>query len=145
MPKFERIEEIDAPVEKVWEVITDPAHFPQWFPGVESVANINQVGEEVTFDFVREGQTGQGTITLQPMKKVQVLTQLGKDKDSHLFELHPSGGFFGLSPDECKVEYTFDTLIGGGLLGNFIAGGNPADMMRVKKALHFLRKLVESK
>ncbi len=50
----------------------------------------------------------------------------------------------GLKEDECKVEYTLDTLMGGGILGNFIAGGNPVDAMKVKKATNLLRKLVES-
>jgi hypothetical protein len=34
--------------------------------------------------------------------------------------------------------------MGGGILGNFIAGGNPKDALRVKKAMNMLRKLVES-
>lgn len=145
MPKFERTDEIDATVEKVWNVIIDPNHFPQWFPGIESVANIAKTDEGISFDFVRQGETGQGVITdIQPMRRLQVLTQLGKDKDSHVFELRPTGGFLGLSADECKVEYTLDTLIGGGILGNFIAGGNPEDAMKVKKTTKLLRKLVES-
>ena len=37
MPKFEREVEIDAPVEKVWQVMTDPKYLDQWFPGVDSV------------------------------------------------------------------------------------------------------------
>jgi hypothetical protein len=49
-----------------------------------------------------------------------------------------------MNADECKVEYTLDTLMGGGLLGNFVAGGNPKDMLRVRKATLLLRKLVES-
>jgi len=34
--------------------------------------------------------------------------------------------------------------MGGGIVGNFVAGGNPKDTMWVKKAMHLLRKLVES-
>ena len=34
--------------------------------------------------------------------------------------------------------------MGGGILGRFVAGGNPRDALRVKKAMHLLRKLVES-
>ncbi len=41
MPIFERSIEIDAPVEKVWEVLTDPRTWPEWFPGVDSVASVN--------------------------------------------------------------------------------------------------------
>ncbi len=145
MPKFERDVEINAPVEKVWQVITDPNHWSQWFPGVEGVSNVTSVSEGGTFDWTSKGQTGHGTIVkMDPMKRLEILTQLGNDKDSHVFSLQTSGGFFGLHADECKVAYTLDTLMGGGILGNFIAGGNPADLLRVKNTTNLLRKLVES-
>ena len=145
MPKFEREVEIDAPVEAVWKVMTDPDHWPKWFPGVDSISKVTGIREGGSFEWVDEGQTGQGTIiNMEPMKRLEIVTQMGDDKDSHVFVLRPTGGFLGLKADECKVEYTLDTLVGGGLLGNFVVGGNPKDTLRVKKAMHLLRKLVES-
>lgn len=145
MPKFEREEEIDAPVEKVWQVLLSPNHWPQWFPGVENVLNENLTKTGGTFEWMYQGQTGTATIvSMEPLKRLEIVTQLGNDKDSHVFKLQPSGGFLGLKDDECKVEYTLDTLMGGGILSNFVAGGNPKDMLRVKKTLHMLRRLVES-
>ena len=145
MPKFEREVEIDAPVEAVWKVITDPNRWPDWFPGVDSVSKVTSVSAGGTFEWTDEGQTGRGAIVkMEPMKRLEIMTQIGDDKDSHVFMLRPSGGFLGLKADECKVEYTFDTLMGGGILGSFVAGGNPRDAMRVKRAMHLLRKLVES-
>jgi hypothetical protein len=81
---------------------------------------------------------------MDPMKHLEIMTQVGDDKDSHVFVLSPSGGFLGMKADECKVAYTLDTLMGGGILSNFVAGGNPMDTMRVNKAMNRLRKLVES-
>lgn len=145
MPKFEREIEIDAPLEKVWQVMTDPASWPHWFPGIDSVSNVTSISVGGTFDWLADGKTGHGTIvTMEPMKKFEVLTQMADDKDSHNFKLHATGGFFGLKNDECKIEYLLDTLAGGGILGNFISGGNPKDAIRVKKAMHNLRKFVES-
>ncbi len=145
MPKFEREVEIDSPVEKVWQVITDPTHWGQWFPGVDSVSNVTSSSAGGSFDWVSDGKTGKGTIVgMEPMKCLEITTQLGDDKDSHVFELKPSGGFLGMNADECKVKYTLDTLMGGGFVANFIAGGNPVDSMRVTKAMNRLRKLVES-
>ncbi|HOD45541.1 MAG TPA: SRPBCC family protein [Anaerolineaceae bacterium] len=145
MPKFERKVEIDAPVEKVWEVLTDPTHWQEWFPGIDSVTNVTSINAGGTFELTNENRPGQGSIVaVQSLKRLEIITQIGDDKDSHVFELRPSGGFLGLSADECEVEYTLDTLVGGGILGNFITGGNPRDMIRVKKAMHALRKLVES-
>lgn len=92
-----------------------------------------------------EGRTGHGTIVkMEPMKHLEIMTQVGDDQDSHVFVLSPSGGFLGMKADECKVTYTLDTLMGGGILSNFVAGGNPRDTMRVNKAMNRLRKLVES-
>ncbi len=145
MPKFEREVEIDAPVEKVWKVMTDPNHWPQWFPGVDSVSNVASISEGGSFQWTAEGRTGHGTIVkMEPMKHLEIMTQVGDDKDSHVFALSPSGGFLGMKADECKVAYTLDTLMGGGILSNFIAGGNPKDTIRVNKAMNLLRKLVES-
>jgi uncharacterized protein YndB with AHSA1/START domain len=145
MPKFEREVEIDAPVDKVWEVLTDPKHWPQWLPGVDSVSNVTSVGEGGRFEWTDDDRSGQGTIVkMEPMKRLEIVTQMGDDKDAHVFVLRPSGGFLSLGDDECKVEYTLDTLVGGGIVGRFVAGGNPRDMLRVKKAMHALRRLVES-
>ena len=142
MPKFEREVEIDAPVEKVWQVMTDPKYLDQWFPGVDNVTS-SVPGR--SFEWVAEGGTGTAAmVSAEPMKRLEITTQLGDDKDLHVFELKPSGGFLGMNADECKVTYTLDTLMGGGILGNFVAGGNPVDTRRVVKAMNRLRKLVES-
>lgn len=145
MPKFEREVEINATVEKVWETLINPNYWDKWFPGIEGVANVTSTDEGGRFDWTKEGQTGHGSIVkVEPLKRLEIMTQMGNDKDSHVFKLRPSGGFFGLSDDECKIEYTLDTLMGGGFLSNIIAGGNPKDMLRVKNAMNLLRKLVEN-
>jgi len=145
MPKFEREVEIDAPVEKVWSVIIDPKQWKQWLPGIDDDANITTTQADASIEWMSGEKKGRASIaTSEPMKRLEIMTQIGDDKDSHVFKLRPSGGFFGLSEDECKVDYTLDTLMGGGILGNFIAGGNPKDALRVKKAMNLLRKLVES-
>ena len=145
MAKFEREVDIDSKVEKVWEVLTNTAYWPQWFPGIDSIANVSAVQKGGTFEWVDDGRTGNGEfLEVLPQKKLVVLTQMGRDKDKHTFELRPTGGFFGLAADECKVKYKLDTLTGAGILGNFITGGNPKDALRVKKAAGALRKLVES-
>ena len=142
MPKFEREVEIDAPVEKVWLVMTDPKYLDQWFPSVNSLT-ASTPGR--SFEWVADGRTVTAVIvSAEPNKRLEITTQAGNDKDSHVFELKPSGGFLGMNADECKVTYTLDTLMGGGFLTNFVAGGNPMDTQRVVKAMNRLRKLVES-
>jgi uncharacterized protein YndB with AHSA1/START domain len=145
MPKFEREVEIDAPVEKVWDVLTNQNTWPQWFPGIEEVSNITDVVENSQFTWKDEGRIGQGTIVkVDLLKRLEVITQMGDDRDSHVFTLKPSGGLLGLAKDETKLTYELDTLMGGGIISKFIAGGNPRDTLRVKKAVHALRRTVES-
>ena len=145
MPKFEREVEIDAPVEKVWQVMTDPKHWDEWFPGVDSVSNVTSASRGGTFQWASDGKTGQATIVnVEPMKRLEITTQIGDDKDLHVFELRSSGGFLGINADECKVTYTLDTPMGGGILTNFVVGGNPVDTRKIVKAMNRLRKLVES-
>jgi uncharacterized protein YndB with AHSA1/START domain len=38
MPTFALTVRADAPVEEVWKLLHDPARFPQWWYGVETVA-----------------------------------------------------------------------------------------------------------
>jgi uncharacterized protein YndB with AHSA1/START domain len=145
MPKFEREVEIDAPIEKVWDVLTDPNQWPNWFPGIETVSNITAIRENGKFNWTDEGKTGQGTILkMEPQKRLEIMTQMEDDKDSHTFVLRATGGFLGLDKDETKIEYTLDTMMGGGIITNFLAGGNPRDAIRVKKAMHAFRRLVEN-
>ena len=146
MPIFEREVEINAPVEKVWAVMIDPNRWPEWFPGVQSVSNVSSTGQGGTFDWTDAGKTGHGTIvSMEPMKHLEIMTQMGNDKDSHVFHLQPGGGFLGLNAGECKVQYSLDTLMGGGILANFIAGGNPGDVLRVKNSLDQFKRLIETK
>ena len=144
MPKFEREVDIDAPVEQVWDVLIDPNQWQFWFPGIESVSQIGTVLEGATFKWTDEGKTGQGSIIkMEPNRRLKVMTQMGDDKDKHEFTLKATGGFLGLAKDECKITYELDTMMGGGIISNFIAGGNPKDAIRVKKAMHAFRRLVE--
>ena len=145
MPKFERQVEIEAPVETVWAIITNPQQWPFWFPGIEAVSNVSEVKPGSTFQWQDEGRTGVGSIvSLEPHERLEVMTQMGDDKDSHLFELRPDRGFLGLGGSHgCRLEYTLDTLMGGGILAQFLAGGNPKDTLKVKKALDSLKDLVE--
>jgi uncharacterized protein YndB with AHSA1/START domain len=145
MPKFVRELVISAPVETAWNVMIDPNHWSQWFPGVDGVSNVTSIAVGGTFEWTSEGRTGQGNIVkVDPMKRLEIATQMGNDKDEHVFVLQPTGGFLGLGANKCKVTYTLDTLMGGGILSNFLTGGNPKDVLRVKNAMDLLKKLVES-
>jgi uncharacterized protein YndB with AHSA1/START domain len=145
MSKFEREVEIDTPAANAWVVLTDANQWPKWFPYMDSVSNVVPLHEGAVISWENDGKIGTATVTkLVPEKELVILTEMDGDKDSHSFNLRPSGGFFGMAADEAKVEYHLDTMTGGGILGRFITGGNPRDMLRVKNATNALRRLIEA-
>jgi hypothetical protein len=110
------------------------------------VTNVSSIAENSQFEWKDEGRTGRGTIVkLEPHKRLEIMTQMGDDRDSHVFKLKKTGGLLGLAKDETKITYILDTLMGSGIISNFVAGGNPKDTLRVKKAVHALRRTVEGK
>ncbi|MDD2522919.1 MAG: SRPBCC family protein [Anaerolineaceae bacterium] len=144
MAKFEREVEIDASVDNTWVVLTDATLWSKWLPFMDSVSHFGPVSEGTTVRWTAGDKSGTATVTIfNPGKEFEFVTDLDGDKDRHNFTLRSSGGFFGLSDDEVKVEYKLDTLSGGGIFGRFISGGNPRDLIRVKNTTNALRKLVE--
>ena len=63
MPKFQRSVDIDAPVETVWRVLTNPQSWPEWFPGVDTVSGARSVSGGETLELAHEGRTGTARIT----------------------------------------------------------------------------------
>jgi uncharacterized protein YndB with AHSA1/START domain len=47
MPEFTLAVDVDAPLEDVWKLLYDPARFPEWFYGMQTV----QQGDGITEDF----------------------------------------------------------------------------------------------
>ena len=54
------------------------------------------------------------------------------------------GGLLGLGGvNGTKVDYVMEYAPAGGILGAFVAGGNPVDLLKVKNALARLENLAE--
>ena len=145
MPEFRREVEIDVPVETIWQILTNPDTWPHWFPAVDSVSNVRGRGMGMAFDWMDDHEQGSGEIIrYDENERMDVRTQVGDDADLHMFEVKPDRGFLGLGKsDGCEVTYTLDTLVGGGFIGRFIAGGNPLDSRRVKSAMDRLKRYAE--
>jgi uncharacterized protein YndB with AHSA1/START domain len=145
MSKFEREVEIDSPIQNAWAVLTDATLWPKWFPYIHSVSHVVPLSEGAVIQWSSGDKVGTATVTkFIPEKELEILTDLDGDQDKHNFTLRSSGGFFGLSADEVKIEYKLDTMTAGGIFGRFISDGNPRDMLRVKNATNALRRLVEA-
>jgi uncharacterized protein YndB with AHSA1/START domain len=80
MPKFKREVEIDASIETVWGALTNPKHWPDWFPGVDSIAIVTSVSEGGSFEWLKDCQAGKTTPELTSVgggqKQVSILNDL---------------------------------------------------------------------
>jgi len=79
MAEIEVSVEIDAPVDKVWDVISDIDNEPKFWKGTKEIRNIskngNIVNREVTIAF--RDQKCMQEVRLQPKEKIEVLFTKG--------------------------------------------------------------------
>jgi uncharacterized protein YndB with AHSA1/START domain len=146
--KFDQSVHIDAPPDKVWALMSDATTWPLWFPEVEQVSNFGSVQTGGTFQFQHGGDTGTGVITkFDPQADVLVVVtqEAGGMQVTHTFDIDRSGGFLGLGSNDSKLRYTMEYDPPGGMIGDFIAGGNPMDTMKVRNTLNKVKGLAEGR
>ena len=145
MARFEQRVKIDAPIDRVWEIIISPATWPQWFPDVDSINGLEAVQTGASFTWRNDNTTGEGSIVAVDESRglVKVVTSVGDKQTSHIFDLDRSGGLFGLGGDDTRLTYQREYDVGHGFLGEFVAGGNPIDLMKVKHTLEKVKNLAE--
>jgi uncharacterized protein YndB with AHSA1/START domain len=145
MATFEQHTKIDAPVDKVWAILTNPSTWGQWFPGADKVTGLETVAADTTFQWHQGDETGSGTIVEVDNDRglIKVVTSHEGDQVTHTFDLDRAGGFFGLGGNDTRLEYKREYDAPGGFIGEFISGGNPADALKVKQTLEKVRRLAE--
>ncbi len=146
MAKFERVEEIDVTPDKVWPVITDPDMWDDWMPGISGISGSGPAVVGSAYPFKAGEQSGKATIThMETGRLLEIVTDVGGHKTTHRFTLSPRmGGLLGLGGlNGTKVDYVMEYQPAGGILGQFVAGGNPVDLLKVKNALTRLENLAE--
>jgi uncharacterized membrane protein len=143
--KFDQHIDIGAPADKVWSIISNTETWPMWFPDLEQVTGMNQVGSGSVFQWSSGGETGSGSIADADAgaKHLQVVTQLGGNQVTHIFDIESAGGFLGLGGDGTRLRYMMEYDPPGGFLGDFVAGGNPKDSLKVKHTLEKVKGLAE--
>ncbi len=130
MARFEHEVKIDAPVDVVWSVVSDPALLPHWFEAVDSVTATG-VDSSRTFEWQEAGRHGTGVFTqVKPNELLAFELLEGDKRTDHTLRLHKAGGLFG--GDDTGLEYVMEYDTPGGFLGEFVAGGNPIDERKVK-------------
>ena len=143
MATFERHVKVDAPVDKVWSMMTNPATWSQWFPDVDSITGLSAVEPGATFQWQDGQKTGSASIVDVDTNRglIKVVTTQGDHQVTHTFDLDQSGGFFGMGGDDTEVKYKREYQVAGGIVGEFVVGGNPMDMMDVKRTLEKIKRL----
>ncbi len=140
MPKFEEHEDINAPMDTVWNVLTNPATWPQWFQDVQNVSGSLQTGGNLQVQ--TSGGTASATVgQAQPGQLLSISLNTNGQRSTHTFRLSRHGGLFG--GNGTTLDYAMEHDAPAGILGNFIEGGNPFDMSRVKHTLDNVKRLAE--
>lgn len=145
MAKFERREDIDVPIPRVWNVLTDLGMWREWFPDMDAIQGGGTLQKGVTFQFQDNGQTGTATVTRADVNHMlEVVTDLNGNKTNHRFMLSPKGGLFGLFGGNATwLEYEMEYDAGAGPIGEFIKSGNPMDLRKVKDTLAKIENVAE--
>ena len=145
--KFDQHIDIDAPPDTVWSLLTNLNTWPMWFPDLEQVGNASAVESGATFQWSSGGEAGSGVIaSVDPAAdRIKVVTQLGDSQVTHTFDVDRSGGFLGFGGNDSRLRYTMEYDPPGGFLGDFVAGGNPKDLLKVKHTLEKVKHLAEGR
>jgi uncharacterized protein YndB with AHSA1/START domain len=142
MAKFEHSEDINAPVGTVWSILTNPDQWPLWFPDVQGVSGLSAMQTGGTFQWQSGGKTGTGSLArVEPQHILQVITKMEGHQATHTFEVNRHGGLFG--GNGAQLHYVLEFRTAGGLIGEFVAGGNPVDLLKVKNAATKVHNLAE--
>jgi uncharacterized protein YndB with AHSA1/START domain len=144
--KFHQDVDIDAPPERVWSVLADPTLWPGWFPDLDRVS-LGAVRSGASFQFQDGNDSGAGTVAaVEPNRRLRVVTtKSGSPPVTHTFELKREGGVLGVGANDCQVDYTMEYDPPGGFITDFVVGGNPKDMMKIKGVVEAIKKLAEGK
>lgn len=145
MATFEQHVTIDAPMDKVWAMMSNPQTWAQWFPDVDSISGLSAVEPGTTFEWQDGDKHGSGSIVDVDTARglIKVVTSLDEHQTTHTFDLDRTGGLFGMGGNDTKLLYRREYKASGSILGEFIAGGNIADTLDVKNTLNKIKRLAQ--
>ncbi len=128
--------EVSAPLDRVWNIVSDVDHEPEYWHGTKTVKNISKTGNtierEVTIAF-RDSKCLQ-TVVLNPKKSVQIMITEGPMKGTKVVSIIPSG-------DKTKIEVVWEIKLSGflgmfsGMVKKHIAEGTEEALERIAKAV----------
>lgn len=143
--KFEQHTDIDVPADKVWAIISDPSTWPLWFPDIQGTITIGSLDAGASFQWQNGDEVGNGSVVSvdTAANRLTVITEQGDTPVTHIFDIDRSGGFLGLGGNDVRLKYTMEYDPPGGFISDFIVGGNPKDLLKVKHTLEKVKGLAE--
>ncbi len=136
MAKIESTVEINAPIDKVWEIVSDIDNEPKFWKGTKSVRNIskegNVVNREITIAF--KDKKCLQEVTLYPKEKIHALFTKGIIVGTKTITLTPQDGV-------TKLEAIWDIKLSGmmgmftGMVKKHIQSGTEQALQSIKESL----------
>jgi len=136
MAKIESTVKINAPIDKVWEIVSDIDNEPKFWKGTKSVRNIskegNVVNREITIAF--KDKKCLQEVTLYPKEKIHALFTKGIIVGTKTISLTPQDGV-------TKLEAIWDIKLSGmmgmftGMVKKHIQSGTEQALQSIKESL----------
>jgi uncharacterized protein YndB with AHSA1/START domain len=139
MPTINVGREISAPIDKVWDIISDVDNEAQYWHGTKSVRNISKNGNVIQREVViafKDAKTMQ-TVTLTPMTSIETRITEGPILGSRVITLSPATS----GEDKTKVDVMWDFKLAGllsvfaGMVKKHIGEGTEQALERIAKAV----------
>lgn len=142
---FDQRINVDAQLDTVWALLTDPSRWPQWFPDMDSLSGGASATSGSSFQFTSDGKPATGSVVDvdENARKIKFVVDAEGQQTTHTFDVDRAGGVFGIGGNDARVQYTYQYDPPGGVLGDFVASGNPRDALKVKHTLERIKNLVE--
>ena len=126
--------EINAPLDKVWNIVSDLDSEPKFWKGTKEVRNIskegNTVNREVTIAF-KDSKCMQ-TVTIYPKEKIHVQFTKGIINGTKTVSVYPQG-------EKTKIEAAWDIKLSGmmgmftGMIKKHIQSGTEQALQSIKE------------
>ncbi|NDB46740.1 MAG: SRPBCC family protein [Nitrososphaeria archaeon] len=127
---------INAPVDKVWDVISDLDNEPKFWKGTKSIRNISKEGNTVTREITiafKDSKCMQ-TVTLQPKKRILATFTEGIINGTKTMHLIPEG-------EKTRIEAIWDMKLSGmmgmftGMIKKHIKNGTEQALESIKQEI----------
>lgn len=126
--------EINAPLEKVWEIVSDVDNEPKYWKGTKEIRNIskegNVINREITIAF--KDKKCMQRVTLYPQEKIEALFTEGIIKGTKTINLNEN-------ESKTKLDATWDIKLAGmmgmftGMIKKHIKSGTEQALQSIKE------------